>query len=327
MERTLLQPSIVEGALQLPQVEKLCTSLTSLYGVLLPKLLAMRQSGIAETAIADQELATHYQHLLRVASTAHSAGKPAITQLLDDARKTVAQLEQSEVIGWDAFVVPLEAVTERLGRAWGVVGHLNAVVDTPELRAAYNENLPKVTEFWTELGQNLKLFEKYKAIEIEQCAERSKEQAKFIEFILLKRLNYLNNLLGLNKKLTFELNDSQTTNQCTILSIFDSYEQFECVETSCGRLTESDNSGLKLVINSFRFNNDYFKVENTLIQDLISQNGEYCCSVYQFHANIPMSQVDTDFNDDYHNLSNVNNPKRTKLKAKRRTAGDESSSR
>ena len=90
---------------------------------------------------------------------------PAITQLLEDARKTVAQLEQSEVIGWDAFVVPLEAVTERLGRAWGVVGHLNAVVDTPELRASFNENLPKVTEFWTELGQNLKLFEKYKALQ------------------------------------------------------------------------------------------------------------------------------------------------------------------
>ncbi len=89
---------------------------------------------------------------------------PAITQLLEDARKTVAQLEQSEAIGWDAFVVPLEAVTEWLGRAWGVVGHLNAVVDTPELRASFNENLPKVTEFWTELGQNLKLFEKYKAL-------------------------------------------------------------------------------------------------------------------------------------------------------------------
>jgi oligopeptidase A len=90
---------------------------------------------------------------------------PAIAQLLADARTTVAQLEQSEAIGWDEFVVPLEAVTERLGRAWGVVGHLNAVVDTPELRATYNENLPKVTEFWTALGQNLKLFEKYKALQ------------------------------------------------------------------------------------------------------------------------------------------------------------------
>ncbi len=91
---------------------------------------------------------------------------PAMAQLLDDARRIVQQLEAPEApASWDLFVVPLEAVTERLGRAWGVVGHLNAVVDTPELRAAYNENLPKVTEFWTELGQNLKLFEKYKALQ------------------------------------------------------------------------------------------------------------------------------------------------------------------
>ena len=91
---------------------------------------------------------------------------PAIAQLLDDARRVVSQLEAPDApAGWDQFVAPLEAVTERLGRAWGVVGHLNAVVDTPELRAAYNENLPKVTEFWTELGQNLKLFEKYKALQ------------------------------------------------------------------------------------------------------------------------------------------------------------------
>ncbi len=91
---------------------------------------------------------------------------PAIARLLDDARAVVQTLEQSTALpSWDDFVTPLEAVTERLGRAWGVVGHLNAVVDTPELRAAYNDNLPKVTEFWTELGSNLKLFEKYKALQ------------------------------------------------------------------------------------------------------------------------------------------------------------------
>jgi len=91
---------------------------------------------------------------------------PGISQLLDEARATVASLETPDApFSWQDFVLPLERVTERLGRAWGVVGHLNAVVDTPELRAAYNENLPKVTEFWTELGQNLKLFEKYKALQ------------------------------------------------------------------------------------------------------------------------------------------------------------------
>ena len=91
---------------------------------------------------------------------------PAIATLLDEARAVVQRLEsESATPTWDGFVTPLEAATERLGRAWGVVGHLNAVVDTPELRAAYNENLPKVTEFWTELGSNLKLFEKYKALQ------------------------------------------------------------------------------------------------------------------------------------------------------------------
>ena len=91
---------------------------------------------------------------------------PAISTLLDEARHVVKSLEAPEAaVSWDDFVMPLERVTERLGRAWGVVGHLNAVVDTPELRATYNENLPKVTEFWTELGQNLKLFEKYKALQ------------------------------------------------------------------------------------------------------------------------------------------------------------------
>ena len=90
---------------------------------------------------------------------------PAISALLDENRTLVAQLEAPmPEVTWDNFVEPLDNATEKLGRAWGIVGHLNAVVDTPELRAAYNENLPKVTEFWTELGQNLALFEKYKAI-------------------------------------------------------------------------------------------------------------------------------------------------------------------
>src|SRR3954447_25333218 len=90
---------------------------------------------------------------------------PAIDSLLAECREVVARLEAStDTVSWTNFVEPLEQATERLGRAWGVVGHLNAVVDTPELRAAYNENQPKVTEFWTALSQNLALFEKYKAL-------------------------------------------------------------------------------------------------------------------------------------------------------------------
>jgi oligopeptidase A len=90
---------------------------------------------------------------------------PAVTQLIDEASAVLARLEApSDNVTWENFVTPLENTTERLGRAWGIVSHLNSVVDTPELRAAYNDNQPRVTEFWTALSQNETLFGKYKAI-------------------------------------------------------------------------------------------------------------------------------------------------------------------
>ena len=52
---------------------------------------------------------------------------------------------------WTGIAQVLDVATERLGRSWGAVSHLNGVADTPELRAAYNEALPKITEFFTRL--------------------------------------------------------------------------------------------------------------------------------------------------------------------------------
>ncbi|MBM2885304.1 M3 family metallopeptidase [Chromobacterium phragmitis] len=90
---------------------------------------------------------------------------PAIDVLLEEARATVARLTaETGEPSWDNFVSPLTDATERLSRAWGVVGHLNAVVNTPELRDAYNANIPRISEFWTEMGQNLSLFARFKAL-------------------------------------------------------------------------------------------------------------------------------------------------------------------
>ncbi len=90
---------------------------------------------------------------------------PAIEQLIADASRVLGELEKPlDNVSWENFVTPLERTTERLGRAWGIVSHLNSVVDTPELRAVYNENQPRITEFWTALSQNEALFGKYKAI-------------------------------------------------------------------------------------------------------------------------------------------------------------------
>ena len=91
--------------------------------------------------------------------------KPAIEQLIKDAHATVETIAiDSAHPTWQNFVTPLDDVTERLSRAWGVVGHLNAVVNSPELRDTYNGMLPAVTEFWSTLSQDERLFSKYKQI-------------------------------------------------------------------------------------------------------------------------------------------------------------------
>jgi len=76
---------------------------------------------------------------------------------------------------WTAISRELDVATERLSRAWGAVGHLNSVADTPELRAAYNEALPRVTEFWTRLGSDERLFTKYRSMDL---ARLNAEQAQ-----------------------------------------------------------------------------------------------------------------------------------------------------
>ncbi len=90
---------------------------------------------------------------------------PAVDQLLADCRATVARvLGDRTDPDWDSFVTPLDDANECLSRAWGQVSHLHSVMDSPELREVYNENLPKITIYFAELGQNSALFSKFKAL-------------------------------------------------------------------------------------------------------------------------------------------------------------------
>ncbi|ADL54184.1 M3 family metallopeptidase [Gallionella capsiferriformans] len=90
---------------------------------------------------------------------------PAIETLLGECRELTARLlAESSEPDWDNFVAPMEDAHERLSRAWGPVGHLNAVMNSPELREAYNATLPVMTQYYAELGQNLALFNKFKAL-------------------------------------------------------------------------------------------------------------------------------------------------------------------
>jgi oligopeptidase A len=89
---------------------------------------------------------------------------PAIDALLAEAEAAVKTAETVTPVTWASFADPLDDATERLWRAWGQVGHLQAVVNTPALREAYNANLPKVTRFGSALGQNLALYQQYRAL-------------------------------------------------------------------------------------------------------------------------------------------------------------------
>jgi oligopeptidase A len=90
---------------------------------------------------------------------------PAIDQLLKQAEAALERAVGPDVAAdYDALSAVLDVATERLGRAWGTVSHLHSVADTPELRAAFNDSLPKVTAFHTRLGADERLFAKYRAV-------------------------------------------------------------------------------------------------------------------------------------------------------------------
>ncbi len=90
--------------------------------------------------------------------------KPALQTVMTEAREQIAQIKAQPETTWLNTVERLTDITERVGRIWGVVAHLNSVVDTPELRAAYNEMMPEVTVFFSEIGQDIELYARFKAI-------------------------------------------------------------------------------------------------------------------------------------------------------------------
>lgn len=108
---------------------------------------------------------------------------PAIDQLLAENRALIERIASDAVpASWRDFVEPFEDAHERLGRAWGQVGHLNAVMNSPELRETYNANLPKVTQYYSELSQNPELFRKFKSLHAsDEFATLTRAQRRIIE--------------------------------------------------------------------------------------------------------------------------------------------------
>ena len=90
--------------------------------------------------------------------------KPALQTAIAEAREQITAIKAQTHTDWANTVEKLTDITERVGRIWSVVSHLNSVVDTPELRAVYNELMPEITIFFTEIGQDIELYNRFKII-------------------------------------------------------------------------------------------------------------------------------------------------------------------
>jgi oligopeptidase A len=104
-----------------------------------------------------------------------------IRALLNENRTQLTALLASGANTWDTLVVPLEEMHHRLARTWSPIGHMNAVVNTDELRAAYNACLPLLTAWYTDLAQNEALYRAYETVLAQEGARLSPAQRKLLE--------------------------------------------------------------------------------------------------------------------------------------------------
>ncbi len=81
-----------------------------------------------------------------------------IEQILLENRNQLNQLlEAGGDYNWESLILPLDDMEDRLNKAWSPISHMNSVVNSDELRNAYNACLPKLSAYSTEIGQNQKL--------------------------------------------------------------------------------------------------------------------------------------------------------------------------
>jgi len=155
---------------------------------------------------------------------------PAIDLILEENKKIILQIENlSEELLWENFIEPLQQCDEKLSRAWSQVNHLNAVVNTQNLRDEYNVNFLKITNYYSEISQNEKIYEQFKSL---------KDSSVYIYFNDAKKKVVDDELLG------FELGGvSLQTNE---------KEEFKKIKEELSSLTSKFEENLLDATNNFQ---------------------------------------------------------------------------
>jgi oligopeptidase A len=107
---------------------------------------------------------------------------PALDLMLAENRKTIAALTAQSHFTWENLIKPLDECQNKLANLWSPVSHLHSVKDSPELRKAYEESLPKLSDYSTEIMQNEALFKAFEALKNSpEFPDYSQGQKKVIE--------------------------------------------------------------------------------------------------------------------------------------------------
>lgn len=184
-----LENGQLTGDVDYEAVSQVAAAITPVPGGVGPMTIAMLLVNTVEAAerllAQANPLLVPISQLIDYAAIQAEHIEPAITELLNQARSAVSTMTEQPTTTWANTVQALNDATEQLSRAWTVVGHLNSVINSPELRAARTSCLPLMSEFSTWLGQHQGLYQKYKVLaQSEDFSSYNAEQQRAITLAL-----------------------------------------------------------------------------------------------------------------------------------------------
>lgn len=168
--------------------------------------------------------------------------EPALDMILKENREKVAELvSQKTPHTWENLMTPLEDLDDRLGQMWSVVGHLNAVMANDDLREVYDKCLAKISNYATEMGQNVNLFTAIKSL-VENSEYRNLDYAQ--KKILENELRDFE-LAGVNLSSEAKKTYGQLQEQLTLLTAKFEHNLMDATQNWTKLITnEADLAGL-----------------------------------------------------------------------------------
>lgn len=121
---------------------------------------------------------------IRWSTLVPGAVEPDIRHALDGARQAIEAIsaQAPEKATYESTFLALEQATETLGRGWGLLNHLDSVCDNPAQREALNRMLPEVTDFYSSIPLNERLWGVLKAFGASGAVTQLDEvQRRFVE--------------------------------------------------------------------------------------------------------------------------------------------------